>query len=264
MPERSDILFELADDPRIAELAVGAPDLTVQDLLDTIRVFEDDFVALSFDKLANASGKDDLGGGKLVGITLAMQNLQLAAEPNRTPAQSGTVTTASSPPDGRDRIDLIDVSATFVTNNVIRGSFVINFTDQSIADVREVIGETQVRTQTLVNGTDNSFEIGDVYQVFNIDQIRVDGGNLVAVDELQSIISAIAPTAFSQFIIVADTSAALLNPSDLTVIKQMLAGNATITGDGPWVVTIFDTDGVTVLETFSITADKKIRTRTTP
>ncbi len=263
MPERSDIVFELADSPRIAELAVGAPDLTIQDFVDTIRVFEDEFTAMSFEKLANASGKDNLGGGKLVGITLALQNLQLAAEPNRTPAETGTVTTASSPPDGRNRIDLIDTSATFITNNVTRGSFVINFSDQSIADVREVISENQVRTQTLVNGTDNSFEIGDVYQVFNIDQVRVDGGNLVAVNDLQAVISAISPTAFTQFIIVADTSAALLQPADLTIIKQMLAGNATITGDGPWSITVFDEDGVTPLETFSITADKKIRTRTT-
>lgn len=264
MPERSDINFDFADSPRIAQIDAGAPNLSIQDFLDTIRITEDEFNSMSFEKLANASGKDDLGGGLLVGITLAMQNLRVALEANRTPAQTGTVTTGSSPPDGRGRIDLIDTAATFQANNVVRGSMVVNFTDTSIADVVEVISETQLRTQTLVNGSDNEFDIGDVYHVFNVVQYRIDGGNLVALDDMDVVISAVLPTAFTQVLLFSDTSAALLNPADLNIVKQMLAGNATITGDGPWVVTVFDTDGVTVLETFDISADKKIRTRTTP
>ena len=173
MPERTDISLDFADSPRIAQIDAGAPNLSIQDLLDTIRVTEDDFNALSFLKLANASGKDNLGGGLLVGITVAMQNLKVALEANRTPAQTGTVTTGSSPPDGRNRIDLIDMSATFVANNVVRGSMVVNFTDNSIADVVEIIGENQIRTQTLVNGSDNEFDIGDVYHVFNVAQITL-------------------------------------------------------------------------------------------
>lgn len=263
MAERTDISFDFADSPRIAQVDAGAPNLTIQDLLDTIRVTEDEFTSMAFEKLANASGKDDLGGGLLVGITLAMQNLRLALEANRTPAQSGTVTTGSSPPSLRNRIDLIDSAATFVSNNVVRGSFAINFTDNSIADVVEIISETQIVTQTLVNGSDNGFDFGDVYQVFNVQQFRVDGGNLVALDDLDAVISAILPTAFTQILLFSDTSAALLNSEDINIIKQMLAGNATITGDGPWDITVFDGDGVTVLETFTITADKKTRTNTT-
>jgi len=263
VPERTDISFDFADSPRIAQVDAGAPDLSIQDLLDTIRVTEDEFISMSFEKLANASGKDDLGGGLLVGITLAMQNLKVALEANRTPAQSGTATTGSSPPDGRNRIDLIDTAATFQANNVVRGSFVINFTDASIADVVEVISETQLRTQTLVNGFGNDFAIGDAYQVFNVQQFRVDGGNLVAVDDLDAVISAILPTAFTQILLFSDTSAALLNPGDLNIVKQMLAGNATITGDGPWSITVFDGDGITILETLTIAADKKTRTNTT-
>ena len=263
MPERTDISFDFADSPRIAQIDAGAPNLTIQDLLDTIRVTEDEFISMSFEKLANAEGKADLGGGLLTGVTLAMQNLRVALEANRTPAQTGTVTTGSSLPDGRNRIDLIDTSATFEANNVVRGSMVINFTDNSIADVVEVINETQLRTQTLINGSDNEFDIGDVYHVFNVQQFRVDGGNLVALDDLDAVISAILPTAFTQVLLFSDTSAALLNPGDLNIVKQMLAGNATIVGDGPWTITVFDTDGTTVLETFIISADKKIRTRTT-
>lgn len=49
--------------------------------------------------------------------------------------------------------------------------------------------------------------------------------------------------------------------ADLKLIKQLTGGNATVSLDD-LTVTIFDEDGVTPLATYSISADARIRTRT--
>lgn len=49
--------------------------------------------------------------------------------------------------------------------------------------------------------------------------------------------------------------------ADLKLVKQMLAGNATVSPNN-LTVTVFDDDGVTPLATFDISADARIRTRT--
>ncbi len=49
--------------------------------------------------------------------------------------------------------------------------------------------------------------------------------------------------------------------ADLNLIKQMLSGNATVSLDDR-TVTVFDTNGVTVLATFDISVDGRIRLRT--
>lgn len=53
----------------------------------------------------------------------------------------------------------------------------------------------------------------------------------------------------------------LIDGTDLMLIRQMVAGNATISLDD-LTVTVFDEDGVTTIATFSISADGRIRTRT--
>ena len=132
--------------------------------------------------------------------------MQVSFEARRTPAETGTVTsTAASPITGRQIF--IDGAATFMSNNVARGSLVINFTDQSIADVVSVDSETQLTTKTLVNGIGNTYDVADVYQVFNIIQCSLIGGNHTAVDDLDAEISPILPTAFTQVLLTLSSSA---------------------------------------------------------
>lgn len=54
----------------------------------------------------------------------------------------------------------------------------------------------------------------------------------------------------------------LIDQADVRLIKQMTSGNATISPDD-LSVTVYDEDGVTVLATFSLSADGRIRTRLT-
>lgn len=54
----------------------------------------------------------------------------------------------------------------------------------------------------------------------------------------------------------------LIDQADVRLIKQMTSGNATISNDD-LSVTVYDEDGVTVLATFSLSADGRVRTRLT-
>lgn len=214
MTARNDVVPDWLDSPRVLEVAAPSTQFVVQDVVDTSRLLETRFQGMSYPHLINAAGKEDLGGGVQVGITATLQNAKIAFEGRTTPAQTGTVSTnPGSPVAGRDVFT--DSSATFVTNNVQRGSLVINFTDQSIAEVVSVDSETQLTTKTLVNGIGNTYDVNDVYHVFNVTQCTALGGNLVAVDDVGGTISSVLPTAFTQILLTASSSATTQNQEAL-------------------------------------------------
>ena len=215
MATRNDVNADYQPSPRVVEVAAPSTEITVQDLVDTLRVSEEAFVeGLSFDKLIDAAGKEDLGGGVLVGITANLQNAQVSFEARRTPAETGTVTTGSGV--GTNGLQTFeDAAADFVTAGIARGSLVINFTDNSIADVYEVVNATTLTTRTLVNGSGNTYDVADDYQVFNIIQCNISGGNLVAEDDLEAQLSPVVPTAFTQIVRTASSSATLQESQDI-------------------------------------------------
>lgn len=219
MTTRTDVVVDFLQSPRVAEIAEPSTAINMQDTVDTLRKQEDGFsTGLAFNKLLNASGKEDLGGGVLVGITVALQNLLVSFEARRTPAESGTVTTGSGTPILGvlgPTYDFVDTAADFIAANVQPGSMVINFTDRSIADVVRVDDTDTLVTKVLVNGVTNTYQIGDIYQVFNIIQCDLDGGNLVAVDDLAATISPVLPTAFTQIVRTSASSATLQEQEDI-------------------------------------------------
>jgi hypothetical protein len=215
MATRNDVNADYQPSPRVVEVAAPSTELTVQDLVDTLRISEEAFVeGLAFDKLIDAAGKEDLGGGVLVGITANLQDAQVSFEARRTPAETGTVTTGSGA--GTNGLQTFeDATADFVTAGIARGSLVINFTDNSIADVYEVVNATTLTTRTLVNGSGNTYDVADDYQVFNIIQCNISGGNLVAEDDVGSQLSPVVPTAFTQIVRTASSSATLSESQDI-------------------------------------------------
>lgn len=72
--------------PRIITVpeADGAT-ITVQNLVNQIREWEQMPVNLSYPKLLTATGKEDLGGEVLVGITAKLQNTKLKFETRESP-----------------------------------------------------------------------------------------------------------------------------------------------------------------------------------
>ena len=220
MVTRDDLTVDYLESPRIIEIAAPSTEITMQDLVDTVRIDEYSFSTpgMANPKLLNASGKEDLGGGVLVGITADLQDAQLSFQARRTPAETGTVTTGSGAQSGSPlgpTYNFIDTNADFITAGIQRGSLVINFTDHSIADVVEVISATELRTRILVNGTDNLYEVGDEYQVFNITQCNATGGNLVAQDDVGTRITSVFPSAFVQVVRTASSSATLQEQLDI-------------------------------------------------
>lgn len=80
MAFRSDISIDFTLSPRIITVASPSVTVTIQDLVDTLRIHEADFLNLDEPKLLDAAGKQDLGGGASVGVTLTLQNAKLAFE----------------------------------------------------------------------------------------------------------------------------------------------------------------------------------------
>ena len=217
MTERTDLTTFWEESPRIIEVAAPSTSIINQDLHDTLKSNteqasenDDSLVSMDDDPLIDSAGKEDLGGGVQVGITSTLLNAQLAFESRLTPAETGTITTGNAA-----GTTLIDNVATFITNGVTRGAVVINFTDQSIAEVLSVDSETQLTTRALLGGTDDQYDVADAYKVWNIIQCNVAGGNLVAVDDVDAEISPIFPTAFTQVVRAASSSATLANQEDL-------------------------------------------------
>jgi hypothetical protein len=188
---------------------VSAPsvDISIQDLHDTLRFLEDSPEGEGEDLLIESAGKEPLGGGITVGITATLLNTQLAFEPRHLPVAEGAAT--SGDPSGQS---LIDTGADFIADGVVAGSTVVNYTDGSSSTVFRVVSPTELFLHPLDGGTDNEWDIADVYKVFVVVQCIVSGGNLVALDDLGAPINPIFPTSFTQVNIAASSSATIATP----------------------------------------------------
>lgn len=72
--------------PRIITVPSPATGISVQDLVDLARDWEDQPENLEYDSLLDATGKENLGGGVKVGITVTLQNAKLAFEARLGPS----------------------------------------------------------------------------------------------------------------------------------------------------------------------------------
>ena len=169
-----------------------------------------------------------MGGGLLVGLTSTLKNAVIAFDARKVSTSSGAVTT----PD-LSGFTLIDSGATFVADNVKTGAWVVNTTDGSVASVISVDSETQITTDKLADGPDNEFAGSDVYKIWNVIQVEVTGGNLVAQDVGGSPIDSILPTMGTQVVRTGAASA--------TLQEQLVVQHSTLDGG----VTIHSTAGAT-------------------
>lgn len=86
MAIRTDFTYDMESSPRIITVAAPSTEVTIQDLHDTIVSFEDSIEGGQYPRLIQSSGKEDLGGGVLVGVTSTLQNAKLAFEARGGPA----------------------------------------------------------------------------------------------------------------------------------------------------------------------------------
>ena len=187
MASRSDIDVDFEISPRLANITSTSDELTVQDAHDTLTDIEDSNYGESghqFSNLISTEGGQSLEGGVFVGLTTALQDLQIAPDSPPPRTTKSTVTTGDTT--GKN---VIDSTATFVTDSVARGDWLFNWTDNSVTEVLSVQSETQLTTRGLRNGIDNQFDVADEYTVWEVRQFNLGGGNFTAVDESQSIIN---------------------------------------------------------------------------
>jgi len=77
MSIRTDLTINWTVSPRIIEVADPSVSLTIQDLYDTLRDKAASDEAMGYDEIIDGSGKDDLGGGTLVGLTIKLFNAKV-------------------------------------------------------------------------------------------------------------------------------------------------------------------------------------------
>ena len=77
---RNDISVDWNANPRIVTILAPSTSVTMQDLYDTLRVLEADPSNMDNDFIVSGSGKENLGGGVFVGLTITLSNAQLAFE----------------------------------------------------------------------------------------------------------------------------------------------------------------------------------------
>lgn len=204
MAKRNDIYVDLSVSPRIVWIEDTSAEITVQDNHDTLRNIEVEPQNMDDLILVQTAGGEDLGGSVLVGLTSTLQNAQIAFEERTTSKSEGTATSAD--PTG---FYLTDISADFVADGIERGATIINFTDKSACTVIQIMSANQLRCTKLKDGSDNQWEIGDAYKIWNTVQCDITGGNIVAVDTGGTPISSVFPTAFTQVVRTSSASATI-------------------------------------------------------
>jgi hypothetical protein len=148
---------------------------TLQEVYDAVRTFEALSANMDMRPLCSGSGKQSLGGGRAVGITLEMLNkstIEFDARPGpavisclvsggnlvATLTWNGAATGASDP------VVLLDSTATFATNGIQTGAVIRNVSDGSVGTVVSVDSETQVTTSALTGGG-NTWESSDTWEI---------------------------------------------------------------------------------------------------
>jgi len=86
MTIRTDVTLDWDSSPRVLTVLSPSTELTIQDLVDTLRDFEDGPKGMTEDSLVDAAGKEFLGGTTYVGVTATLQNCIIAFEARGGPS----------------------------------------------------------------------------------------------------------------------------------------------------------------------------------
>ena len=194
--------------PRLVEILEPDTEISIQNLINLIRDWEDSDEGMLFDYIISAAGKEDLGGGVSVGITATLNNAQILFSARTTPLDNGSGRTC----DATDSLGLqlyVD-DATFVSLGVDRGDIIFNATTGEMATILEVVDENTLKHLALSGYGGLGWTSGDNYVVYHNAQCNVSGGNLVALDDVGANISPILQSPNVQVVRTSSSSATLM------------------------------------------------------
>jgi len=208
--------------PRIVEIdGTTYPDVSIQELYNAIREWEDFAIHADDDTLIDAAGKEALGGGVTVGITATLQNTQVLFTGNLTPLDDGSGRTCDATDSTGTQLYVDD--ADFVTAGVEVGDAVYNETTNEWATITEVVDLNTLNHLALSGQGGSGWTSGDNYQVMENISCTMSGGNLVAVDDVGSELDPIIPSPFVQ---VARTSSSSATIQEIDAIRYSSYQNA--------------------------------------
>jgi hypothetical protein len=203
--------------PRIVEVLSPGTEISLQELHNKVRDWEDSDEGMSFKYLIDSAGKEPLGGGVYVGITSTLQNAYVMFTGRTTPLETGTCTTGD--PDG---VTLYATGGQFEVNNVIVGDTVMNYTTKALANVINVVSDTELQTLQLSGGSRATWLSSDEYIIWRNQQCNVSGGNLVAINSVGGEMSPVLSSPNVQVVRTASSSATL---QELDLIQFASFGN---------------------------------------
>ena len=209
-------------DPRILVVSAPATEITMQELVDLVREWEDSTFGMGFPYIISGAGKEDLGGGVSVGITNTLINARLRFEARPAPLSTGVCTA-----DDALGKTLNATGADFIADTVTPGCTVYNSTTGAMETVITV-DSTSVFSFTLKSGTRQTWLTGDNFVVYPNELCSVTGGNLVAVDSNGNTIDPIMPSPNNYIVRTSSASATL---------QELSAIQYSSFADGVWIST---------------------------
>ena len=154
MTIRTDLTIDWASSPRIATVLSPSTEITMQDLVDTCRILEEDLNALDDLHLLDAAGKEELGGGVLVGITVTLRNVQLAFEARSGPTyEQCNISGGNLVAVDTDGASLNPVYPTAFTQIVLANSSSATLQEQAAIEYSSFGGGVTVDTTSSYSGT---------------------------------------------------------------------------------------------------------------
>lgn len=189
MAIRSDVTTDFTFSPRLTTVAEPSTAINLQDLNDSLRDIEADPYSMDDRKLIDAAGKTDIGGGKATGITGTLRDNQVSFGTRVSRRQTGTISSSSSNGD-----TLIDGTGDLSGNGAVRGDLIHNITDNSWSTLLQVDSTAQARCLALDGGADNTFTVGDSYEIYETVECAITDGDLVATNSTGGSLNPILPT----------------------------------------------------------------------
>lgn len=232
MASRNDVDIFYHFSPRLILVRSPSTQINIQDLHDTLRDIEQQPSNLVYPEIISTAGGEDLGDGVTVGLTATLLDARIGFQSHQVFTASGIITSTDATGEYA-----IDSAANFNPSGVVPGSWIINLEDGSIGTVLNIDSTIQLRTDGIGGGVTNGFTAGDRYKVFEVQQVEVKGGNLVAVDDLDVSINAIFPTAGNQVIRTSASSATQRSSEQLE--HSTFEGMVTIDVTSPYSGTLY-------------------------
>ena len=209
-----DILVYPFLSPRIIEIdGIAYPDVSMQDLYNAIREYEDSYVGQIYEYLVNAAGKENLGGGVSVGITVTLNNTRVLFKGNLTPLDDGSGRTCDAT-DATGRQLYVD-DADFISDSVSIGDTIHNKTTNEWATITEIVDQYTLNHLELDGNGKQGWTSGDNYEVFENIQCNLSGGNIVAIDDVDADLDPVIQSPFVQIVKTSASSATLQSQAQM-------------------------------------------------